>query len=148
MGSRWGQEQHGETSAQQDTANLTNCCISLSEVAFRRTPGGLVLQSPLLSAVRVLFPRLFTLPGTDIFVSCSKAPFFQCPTLIFHGAQDGVIHVEHGRRLAQLVPHGLLRQYVEYPDAGHNDMEHYHLPHMVMTIGELLTSLADKEGQV
>jgi hypothetical protein len=47
--------------------------FSLSEVCVRREAAGLVLQSPLLSAVRVAFPSLFTLPLTDIFVSIAKA---------------------------------------------------------------------------
>jgi len=40
----------------------------------------------------------------------------EVPTVIVHGAEDRLIHVLNGRRLADLIPGA---RYIELPDVGH-----------------------------
>ena len=107
-----------------------------------REPSAAVLQSPLLSAVRVAFPNLsFSIPWTDIFLSVNKAAHFSCPTLVVHGARDGVIAVSHGREMAERIPAKHLREYVEFPDAGHNDVEALYWEPLMQKLDQLIASL-------
>lgn len=108
------------------------------ELAVSRDPDALVLQSPLLSCVRVAFPWFPTLPLTDIMVNIAKAPHFRAPTLVLHGTHDEVIPVSHGTRLAAAVPPALLDDVVLVDGAGHNDMEYRALPTMVAKVRALV----------
>jgi pimeloyl-ACP methyl ester carboxylesterase len=123
---------------------LKSCHFSilLSEVIVERTPAAAVLQSPLLSAVRVAFPNLkFSIPFTDIFLSVSKAPRFACPTVVVHGERDAVIAVSHGRELAALIPEKHLRELIIFPEAGHNDVEALYWEPLMERVGQLIASL-------
>ncbi len=141
MDSRWAQELHGEKEICPILSFLKILSFS-SEVCVARQPAAAVLQSPLLSAVRVAFPNLrFSIPWTDIFLSVSKAPHFQCPTLVVHGARDAVIAVSHGRELAERIPANHLREYVEFPEAGHNDVEALYWGVLMQKVDQLIASL-------
>ncbi len=59
---------------------------------------GLVLQSPLCSAFRVLVDFRFTLPG-DAFPNIDRMPRIKCPVFIIHGTRDEVVPLLHGERL-------------------------------------------------
>ena len=50
-------------------------------------PGGLILQSPLLSVYRVFSDFRFTLPG-DMFSNIDKIKNVKCPIFIIHGTKD------------------------------------------------------------
>jgi len=89
-------------------------------IAARNPIGGVVLQSPLLSAVRVVLNTWTTL-WFDIFANVDIISKVKCPVLIIHGDRDEVINWRHGQVL-----HSLLK--VPYPPlwiegAGHNDIE-------------------------
>ncbi len=60
--------------------------------------GGLVLQSPLCSAFRVVFNFRFTLPG-DAFPNIDRMPRIKCPVFIIHGTWDEVVPFRNGERL-------------------------------------------------
>jgi len=82
---------------------------------------GVILQSPLLSAVRVVMRSLVTLP-IDIFASIDKIHKVKVPVFICHGTADEVINVSHGKKLSEMMPNKI------YPPlflegAGHNDIE-------------------------
>ncbi len=59
---------------------------------------GLVLQSPLCSAFRVLFNFRFTLPG-DAFPNIDRMPRIKCPVFIIHGTRDEVVPFLNGEQL-------------------------------------------------
>ncbi len=63
--------------------------------------GGLVLESPFTSAVRVVLP--FTLP-VDRFPNIDRIRNIKCPVLIFHGTADHVIPFSHGKALHEAAP--------------------------------------------
>ncbi len=56
---------------------------------------GAIIQSGLLSAIRVVKNTGVTLPF-DIFANIDKLHKVKSPTMIIHGIEDEVISVEHG----------------------------------------------------
>jgi abhydrolase domain-containing protein 17 len=90
----------------------------------RHPAAALILQSPLQSALRVVFrPQArYTLPLVDMFANIDRAPHITQPTLIMHGTADRVIDVDHSRRLfARLASER--KQLWLVDGAGHNDIE-------------------------
>ncbi|MEA4861697.1 MAG: alpha/beta hydrolase [Victivallaceae bacterium] len=63
--------------------------------------GGLVLESPFTSTIRVVLP--FTLP-IDRFPNIDRIRKVRCPILIFHGTADHVIPLSHGKTLSEAAP--------------------------------------------
>lgn len=133
------------------------------QVTRRPQAAGLVLQSGLLSCLKVASVSLPSLWGVDVFVNHRKAPHIAMPALVMHGDVDQVgcavlcfglflcvfllqkvINVEHGRQLARLLP-GLV-EYREMPGAGHNDMEARCWPAMVAGVRALLAQLNKSES--
>lgn len=80
-------------------------------------PRGLVLVSPLMSAVRTVMNSW--LPG-DIFMNYMLAPKITCPTLILHGDNDDIIPYSCGYELSKLFPN--LSKFVTLSGCGHNDI--------------------------
>jgi fermentation-respiration switch protein FrsA (DUF1100 family) len=70
------------------------------ELAARKPAAALILQSPFLSAFRVL-TRIPILPF-DRFPNYKRIGQVHCPVLIMHGVADRVIPVWHGQRLYDL----------------------------------------------
>lgn len=87
-------------------------------LAARRPVAGLVLQSPFLSAFRVLIR--IPLPF-DKFPNYKDIRRVRCPLLIIHGARDTIIEPSHGQKLYELANQP--RQFLAIEDAGHNDLE-------------------------
>jgi len=93
-----------------------------------KNPAGLILQSPFLSAIRVVFSTPVTLP-IDIFPNLSNITKVKFPIMIIHGTEDKVINVEHGRQLVRIARKSRSNKDVEnvveaiINDAGHNDIE-------------------------
>jgi fermentation-respiration switch protein FrsA (DUF1100 family) len=89
-----------------------------AQLAARRTPRALILESA-FSSVAAMASKY----GCPSFLA--KNPFhtdhvlesLDVPVLIFHGTNDDIIPVSHGRRLRDLARHGT---YVEY-GCRHND---------------------------
>src|ERR1051326_3632748 len=69
-------------------------------LASRNPAAGLVLQSPFLSALRVL-TRITLLPF-DYFPSYKRIGDVRCPVLVMHGTSDEVIGFYHGRGMYEL----------------------------------------------
>ena len=103
--------------------------------------GGIILQSPLTSAIATqLGPLARCLACWDLFCSARKAHRVACPRIfIVHGTRDGVIPCRHGRALhrmfnAQWRQRGLLDDCDGRPrceafwatGAGHNDIDVRH----------------------
>lgn len=87
--------------------------------------GGMILQSPLTSAIRSQCCECLAvwLCCLDVFNSVEKIKAVHCQTLIMHGTHDEVVPCHNGRKLYQ----ELEKQYdpLWVQGAGHNDMEYH-----------------------
>jgi len=62
---------------------------------------GVVLHSPILSGLRVLYPVKRTF-WFDIFKNSDKIGMVNCPVLVIHGTSDEVVDCSHGKQLWEL----------------------------------------------
>ncbi|KAK6255855.1 Serine aminopeptidase [Theobroma cacao] len=60
-----------------------------------------VLHSPILSGLRVMYPVKRTY-WFDIYKNIDKIPFVNCPVLVIHGTADDVVDWSHGKQLWEL----------------------------------------------
>lgn len=60
-----------------------------------------VLHSPILSGLRVMYPVKRTY-WFDIFKNIDKIPLVKCPVLVIHGTSDDVVDCSHGKQLWEL----------------------------------------------
>ena len=88
-------------------------------IAARRPAAGLILQSPFVSAFRVL-TRIPLLPF-DKFPNYKNIRHVHCPVLIMHSHGDTVIAFWHGQKLFDLANEP--KQFFWAKNADHNDME-------------------------
>jgi fermentation-respiration switch protein FrsA (DUF1100 family) len=87
------------------------------DLAARRAVGGLILESPFLTAFRVM-TRVPVFPF-DKFRNVDKIGRVRCPVLIMHGEADEIVPLWHGQRLFERVPGP--KMFVSVPGAHHND---------------------------
>jgi len=87
-------------------------------LAAHRPAAALVLQSPFLSAFRVV-TRVPIFPF-DKFPNYKEIKLVHCPLLIVHGTQDEVISIGHGQKLFALANEP--KQFFAVQGAGHNDL--------------------------
>jgi fermentation-respiration switch protein FrsA (DUF1100 family) len=88
------------------------------DLAARRPVGGVILESPFLTAFRVmtkvpLFPF-------DKFRNVDKIGRMRCPLLILHGEADEIVPFWHGRELFDRASGP--KTFVAIPGAHHNDL--------------------------
>lgn len=62
---------------------------------------GVVLHSPILSGLRVLYPVKHTY-WFDIYKNIDKIGLVKCPILVIHGTSDDVVACTHGKQLWEL----------------------------------------------
>ncbi|GAA0162460.1 serine protease [Lithospermum erythrorhizon] len=60
-----------------------------------------VLHSPILSGLRVMYPVKRTY-WFDIYKNIDKIPLVKCPVLVIHGTSDDVVDFSHGKQLWEL----------------------------------------------
>ncbi|KAF5791885.1 putative serine aminopeptidase, S33, alpha/Beta hydrolase [Helianthus annuus] len=60
-----------------------------------------VLHSPILSGLRVMYPVKRTY-WFDIYKNIDKIPLVRCPVLVIHGTADDVVDYSHGKQLWEL----------------------------------------------
>ncbi|KAK9271789.1 hypothetical protein L1049_002153 [Liquidambar formosana] len=60
-----------------------------------------VLHSPILSGLRVMYPVKRTY-WFDIYKNIDKIPLVNCPVLVIHGTADDVVDYSHGKQLWEL----------------------------------------------
>nr|XP_043605914.1 alpha/beta hydrolase domain-containing protein 17B-like [Erigeron canadensis] len=60
-----------------------------------------VLHSPILSGLRVMYPVKRTY-WFDIYKNIDKIPLVRCPVLVIHGTADDVVDCSHGKQLWEL----------------------------------------------
>lgn len=90
-----------------------------THLAARQPVAGLILQSPFLSAFRVV-TRVPILPF-DKFPNYKEIRQVRCPLLIIHGTDDRVIGFWHGQQLFSLANQP--KRLVPISGADHNDPE-------------------------
>jgi fermentation-respiration switch protein FrsA (DUF1100 family) len=88
------------------------------DLAARRPVGGVILESPFLTAFRVM-TRVPLFPF-DKFRNVDKIGRVRCPLLILHGEADEIVPFWHGRRLFDKAPGR--KMFVAIPGAHHNDL--------------------------
>lgn len=88
-------------------------------VAARRPAAGLILQSPFVSAFRVL-TRVPLLPF-DKFPNLNRIRHVHCPVLVIHGLKDGVIGSWHGKKIYDAANQP--KQFLWVQGADHNDLD-------------------------
>ncbi|KAJ1412737.1 Serine aminopeptidase, S33 [Sesbania bispinosa] len=99
---------------------------------------GVVLHSPILSGLRVLYPVKRTY-WFDIYKNIDKIGMVKCPVLVIHGTADEVVDVSHGKQLWDLCKVKYEPLWVS--GGGHCNLELYpefikHLKKFVQTIGK------------
>jgi abhydrolase domain-containing protein 17 len=87
-------------------------------LAQRYPLGGLILESPFVSAFRVV-TRVPILPF-DRYPNLRRMKDIQCPVLVIHGKEDEIVGFWHGERLYQAAGEPKMKYWVE--SAGHNDL--------------------------
>jgi len=92
---------------------------------------GLVLQSPLRTAIKTQMPDWvgFVFKKIDIFANEDRAPHIRSfPVLIVHGTEDRVVPFSHGKHLFEALRKANHRrdrvQLYEVEGCGHNDIEY------------------------
>lgn len=99
---------------------------------------GVVLHSPILSGLRVLYPVKRTY-WFDIYKNIDKIGMVTCPVLVIHGTADEVVDCSHGRQLWELSKDRFEPLWVS--GGGHCNLELYpefikHLKKFVHAIGK------------
>ena len=89
---------------------------------------GVILHSPIMSALRVVFNLRFTLPF-DKFPNIDRMPNIDCPVFIIHGRRDEIVPFYHAEEL-------YAKSKVKYPPyyvdgAGHNNVEKFATDYLV-----------------
>lgn len=112
-----------------------------------RTPNlrGVVLHSPILSGVRVLYPVKRTY-WFDIYKNVDKVTQVNCPVLVIHGTADEVVDCSHGKQL-----HELCKEKYEplwLSGGGHCNLELYpeYIRHLKKFVSHLNKSKASSNG--
>jgi fermentation-respiration switch protein FrsA (DUF1100 family) len=100
--------------------------VAVALAADRRI-AKLVLEAPYTSIADVAGAAFPFLPGRwlirDPFRSDLRIARVTVPLLIMHGARDTTISINLGERLFALAHEP--KQFVRFPEGGHNDLEHY-----------------------
>lgn len=99
---------------------------------------GVVLHSPILSGLRVLYPVKRTY-WFDIYKNIDKIGAINCPVLVIHGTADEVVDCSHGKQLWELCKVKYEPLWVN--GGGHCNLELYpefikHLRKFVLALGK------------
>ncbi|KAF5198516.1 Alpha/beta hydrolase domain-containing protein 17C [Thalictrum thalictroides] len=97
-----------------------------------------VLHSPILSGLRVLYPVKRTY-WFDIYKNIDKVGTVSCPVLVIHGTADDVVNCSHGKQLWELSKEKYEPLWVN--GGGHCNLELYpeyikHMKKFVLTVGK------------
>eukprot|EP01091_Cochliopodium_minus_P019615 TRINITY_DN82_c0_g1_i2.p1 TRINITY_DN82_c0_g1~~TRINITY_DN82_c0_g1_i2.p1 ORF type:complete len:277 (-),score=63.17 TRINITY_DN82_c0_g1_i2:104-934(-) len=111
-----------------------SCYLASRLCNKKQACAGLILQSPFLSAIRVVAKLPFTLP-VDIFPNIGYISKINLPILIIHGKNDTVINWRHGKELSERVNKDKL-ETLFIDGAGHNDIESVYFESFKDTIKE------------
>ncbi|CAN0896620.1 Alpha/beta hydrolase domain-containing protein 17B [Linum grandiflorum] len=98
---------------------------------------GVVLHSPLLSGMRVLYAVKRTY-WFDIYKNIDKIGLAKCPVLIIHGTADEVVDCSHGKQLWELCTNKYEPLWIS--GGGHCNLELY--PEFIKHLKKFVVSLA------
>ena len=87
------------------------------DLAARLSVGGLIVESPFLTAFRVM-TRIPLFPF-DRFRNVDKIGRVRCPVLVMHGEADEIVPLWHGQQLFERAPGP--KMFLAVPGAHHND---------------------------
>jgi abhydrolase domain-containing protein 17 len=93
-------------------------CAAAIHLAATHPVAGLIVESPFLSAFRVL-THVRLLPS-DRFDNAAPIRRVRCPVLVVHGRSDSVVPFCNGERIYQLANEPKRHLWVDH--AGHNDV--------------------------
>lgn len=97
---------------------------------------GVVLHSPILSGLRVMYPVKRTY-WFDIYKNIDKIGQVSCPVLVMHGTHDEVVDCSHGKQLHELSKEKYEPLWLK--GAGHCNLELY--PEYIKHLRKFLQSL-------
>ena len=118
-----------------------------SYLAEKYEVAGVILHSPIMSALRVVFNLRFTLPF-DKFPNIDRMANIDCPIFIIHGRRDEIVPFYHAEEL-------YAKSKIKYPPyyvdgAGHNNVEKYandYLPKIRQFISHIDDFIAERMKQ-
>ncbi len=113
---------------------------SAVELSTHEPIGGLILQSPFLSAYRVI-TKIKIFPF-DVFDNLSKIKALQCPILVIHGTEDQVIPFWHGKQLFEQANVFPQNKFVPVQGANHNNLVSLMGEDYLKTIQSFIQSIA------
>eukprot|EP00397_Hematodinium_sp_SG-2012_P040173 GEMP01043972.1.p1 GENE.GEMP01043972.1~~GEMP01043972.1.p1 ORF type:complete len:257 (+),score=30.14 GEMP01043972.1:112-882(+) len=89
-------------------------------LAVKTAVRGIILQSPVLSILRVAFPLRYTLP-LDLFANGDLVSHIEAPCFVIHGTRDEIVPFRHGVELARRAKNAYHPFWVD--GGGHNNLE-------------------------
>lgn len=104
-----------------------------------------VLHSPILSGLRVMYPVKRTY-WFDIYKNIDKMPLVDCPVLVIHGTADDVVDFSHGKQLWDLCKEKYEPLWIK--GGNHCDLEIYpeYIKHLKKFISAVEKSAHLKHG--
>lgn len=101
-----------------------------------------VLHSPILSGLRVMYPVKRTY-WFDIYKNIDKIPLVSCPVLIIHGTSDEVVDCSHGKQLWELCKEKYEPLWIK--GGSHCDLELY--PEYIKHLKKFITTVEKSPSQ-
>ena len=118
--------------------------IAFDLACDKRYPnGGVILQSPFLSIIRIFYNFKKTY-YFDLFNSCDKAKYCESTIYIIHGNKDTIVPYVHGRILAKLIPRKHLYGFYTVNNANHNDLIKFAKENLYFNIGAFIYEMLNK----
>lgn len=116
------------------------------QMALEYEVGGLILQAPYISvAARAaeMYPFIpVRLMIKDKYLSIRKIGRVKAPLLLFHGEQDDIIPIAHGKVVLEAAT--APKQAVFFPETGHNDFDTILLAQHVLDFARKHNLIKDK----
>jgi len=113
------------------------------KLASKYKVGGLILESPFVSAFRVM--THVTLLPWDKFSNIDCAKKVACPSLVIHGEMDEVVPFWHGQRIFDALPEP--KTFHRIPKANHNDVAEVSGNAYWKTIKDFCQTIAKKHAK-
>lgn len=101
-----------------------------------------VLHSPILSGLRVMYPVKHTY-WFDIYKNVDKIPLVKCPVLVIHGTSDEVVDCSHGKQLWELCQEKYEPLWIK--GGNHCDLELY--PEFIKHLKKFVSSVEKSPSQ-
>lgn len=99
-------------------------CYLAERLSEGGTPvGGVILQSPVLSIFRVVFPYLRYTWWGDMFPNVDRVKRIESPVFVMHGTRDEIVPFGHGQELFLATPVKWRARPLWVEGGGHNDLE-------------------------